>query len=391
MALKRHRSVQVRAYTGILLGVAALDIGASPPGYKRLWGTISRRYVVKAFSFVLFSFVLFSGVFIPRMATAQETVLVLPVRGSGLDHPSLDSATTSIRRRLEEQSYIVRVLESNVPGVDVSVGELGNIAQQNHARMIVDPVLQDFAGMTSLRIRVVNADGSLLGEEADIVEPATLPQTASQVLARILSSASITTPQMESPFDVEPREGPQQQQEIQIETPVQRPPRVQRRRRRRPQFPERKFRLGLVLEPALGTNRSSMSMFAGARFEFNWRGLLVGANFHYTYIQDWEPRSDPSYHSFALFGMVGYKIRLGSERLFLPVAIGGGYILGNGGLLRIEAGLAIRPIDRLDIRIIFVCPNFWFVNTVHHTGEEAIEESQTIVFTSISLGINVAI
>ena len=125
----------------------------------------------------------------------------------------------------------------------------------------------------------------------------------------------------------------------------------------------------------MGTNRSAFNLMTGVRGEFQWRGLTVGLDFNYTFIKDWEPRSDPAYHTVSVFGMIGYKIRLGSQRLSLPILAGGGYIPGNGGLLRFEAGLAVRPRDRLEIRIIFVSPNFWFL------GDEMV------LFTSLSIAV----
>ena len=125
----------------------------------------------------------------------------------------------------------------------------------------------------------------------------------------------------------------------------------------------------------MGTTRSAFNLMTGIRGEFNWRGLTVSANFHYTYVIDYEPASEPDYHTLALFGMIGYQIRLGSDRLYLPLLVGAGYIPGNGALLRIEAGLAIKPTDRIDIRVILVCPNFWFL------------DNDMVLFTSLSLAL----
>lgn len=323
--------------------------------------------------------------FTPATAAAQETALVVPIRGPGASERALENATHSLRRRLEARGFTVRVLAENVPEAAVSVEDLAALGAAQSADLVVDGVLQDFAGMTSLQIRVVQPDGTLLGEDANLTRPETLPQDVAVVLANALRTVphSSASPQpgeegLDSPFAgpavrQRPSEGPGQVE------PVPPPQRQNRARRRRPSFPERHFWIGALIEPAMGTNRSSFNLLLGGRGEFQWRGLTVGLGFTYAYLKDWEPRSNPDYHTMAMFGMIGYQIRLGSDRLSLPILAGGGYVPGNGGLLRFEAGLSIRPVDRLEVRLIFVCPNFWFL------------DEEMVLFTSISLGLHFGI
>jgi hypothetical protein len=312
----------------------------------------------------------------PAPAWAQDRALLVPVRGPGADDAALQAATFSLGRRLEIQGYVVvqPAAGTAAVAVDAAPADLGALAQQASAVIVVDAVLQEFAGMTSLRVRVISAGGGVLGEDANLATPATLPQDAVQILANALrtvppptAGAAPPPAGVESPFGA----GPAATGPAATGTQPYTGPRA--RVRRRPDFPERRFWLGGLIEPAIGTNRSALNLLIGFRGEFQWRGLTVGLDFNYTYIKDWEPRSDPDYNTISIFAMLGYQIRLGSQRLTLPLLVGGGYIPGNGGLLRFEAGLSIRPIDRLQIRIIFVCPNIWFL------GDE------TVVFTSLSL------
>lgn len=307
----------------------------------------------------------------PGVAWAQDRALLLPVRGPGADDTALQATMTSLRRRLESAGYAVTVPEASAPAVpvDAAPADLGALAQAASAAVVVDPVLQDFAGMMSLRVRIVSAEGSVLGEDANLATPATLPQDATLILANALRSVPPPAPPagVESPFGAAPpaggeAEGPQPYTGPRASS-----------RRPRPEFPDRHLWLGGLIEPAIGTNRSSLNLLFGFRGEFNYRGFIAGLDFNYAYIKDWEPRSDPDYHTISVFAMLGYQIRLGSERLTLPLLVGGGYVPGNGGLLRFEGGLSIRPIDRLQIRLIFVCPNIWFL------------EDDTVVFTSISV------
>lgn len=312
----------------------------------------------------------------PGAAWAQDRALLLPVRGPGADETALQATALSLRRRLESAGYEVVLPDAGAPAVpvDAAPADLAALAQQSTAAVVVDAVLQEFAGMTSLRVRIVSATGGVLGEDANLATSATLPQDATLILANALRSVPSPTapstpppPGVESPFgDAPPPAG-----EVAGPQPYTGP--RARTRRGRPEFPERYLWVGGLFEPAIGTNRSSFNLLLGLRGEFNYRGFVAGLDFNYAYIKDWEPRSDPDYHTISVFAMVGYQIRLGSQRLTLPLLVGGGYIPGNGGLLRFEAGLSIRPIDRLQIRLIFVGPNVWFM------GDE------TIVFTSLSI------
>ena len=347
--------------------------------------------MVRHLSFLFAASVLFLTTSFPTTAVAQQSALLVPVRGPGAQADALQAATTSLRRRLETRGYTVTVLEQGVPPASAPAADLATLAQEAGADLVVDGSLQDFAGMTSLEIRIISADGSLLGEDADLARPTTLPQNAAVILANALESvprpsgggarpsprpdsdveSPFTSPTPTPPRTTDPDRGEQGPPEVR---PQPRPPRP-RPREARPTFPDRYFWLGALIEPAMGTNRSAFNLLVGARAEFQWRGLTVGVNVDYSFIKDWEPRSNPDYHTVSLFGMIGYKIRLGSDRLSLPILAGGGYIPGNGGLLRFEAGLAIRAIDQLEIRIIFVCPNFWFL------------EDEMVLFASISLGL----
>jgi hypothetical protein len=318
----------------------------------------------------------------PRSATAQTTVVLLPVRGEGASDDALRSATTSLRRNLEVRGLRIEVNPGDIPSGDADPAELAELARRRGAAMLVDPVLQEFAGTMSLRIRVISSDGRVLGEHAILASAATLPQDASRALAdamREIPAGVGSEGAVAPPWDL-----PERQVTEPVETPRSGGAEIRGERRRQLQGrpPQRRRRwhqrmwwLGAMIEPAMGTNRSAFNLMTGVRAELNWRGLTVSANLDYVYIIDWEPRSDPDYHTIGVFGLVGYQIRLGSDRLFLPLMVGGGYLPGNGGLLRIEAGLAIKPIDRLDIRVTFVCPNFWFL------GEEMV------LFTSLSLSL----
>ncbi len=328
-------------------------------------------------------------------AWAQHTALVIPVRGEGAETSALEAATRSVQRRLQARGYSVVLLDEGIPSAGVSPGDLGELGRARGARIIVDTALVDFAGMTSVQVRIVSAEGVVLGEDADLARADTLPQDTAVVLANALQAVPradrpavtsgldspfggpATTPAPDSPFEgpettPDPQGGGQPPAVTPAPRPRRRPP---PRHRRRPDFPERHVWLGAVVEPAMGTNRSSFNLTTGARGEFQWRGLTLGLDLHYTFIKDWEPRSNPSYHTMSVFAMAGYQIRLGSDRLTLPILVGGGYIPGNGGLLRFEVGLSIRPIDRMQIRLIFVCPNFWFV------------DDEMILFTSVSLAV----
>lgn len=318
----------------------------------------------------------------PGRAAAQSSALLLPARGAGADATALDSARSSLRRRLEERGLTVREVESS-PGTDLGLAELGALARGEGTNLVVDPELQDFAGMTSIRIRVVTSQGVLAGEASDLASAATLPQDAGRVLARALATASVAAPApaaapeagVASPWDTEPTSPPP------TVTPAggEEPRHTRRRRRRRrppePEFRQRSVWLGGLIEPAMGTNRSAFSLMVGPRFEYQWRGLVAGLNLDYTYVVDWEPRSQPEYHSLAVFPVLGYLVNLGSPRFNLPIIASGGYIPGNGGLLRFEAGLAYKPTDQVDLRFIFVCPNFWFL------------EDTTVLFVSFSLQV----
>ena len=322
---------------------------------------------------------------IPSEAAAQETALLLPMRGEGSNPNARRAATTSLRRRLEARGYRVELLRDGIPPADAEAAELGEIATRRNASLVVDPVLEEFAGMMSLRIRLVAANGELLGEHSNLASTNTLPQDASRGLAEVLNT--VPAAPTASPSAVEaPWEAPMPQARAPRDRPEGAEPRVRSaedrpevrrrpRRRRRPRWNHRRWWLGANFEPAMGTNRSSFNLMTGIRGEFNWRGLTLAANFNYTYVIDWEPASDPDYHTVSLFGMIGYQIRLGSDRLYLPLLAGAGYIPGNGAILRIEAGLAIKPTDRIDIRVSFVCPNFWFL------------ETDMVLFTSLSLSL----
>ena len=337
--------------------------------------------MVKALTLAATVFSLLAVLSMPRTATAQETALLLPVRGEGVDASALSNATTSIRRRLGAQGVTVRLVEENIPGVDVSLADLGQLAADARAAYIVDPALQDFAGMTSLRIRVVSAEGRLLGEAADLANASTLPQQASQILANAMQSVPRDigpgTSRVESPFNLGAEPAATQGPPIETPRSVQPQPRPRRRRARprRPRWPDRLFWMGVLAEPAMGTNRSAFNLLTGVRAELQWRGLTFAINIDYSFVKDYEPRSDPDYHTMSISGMVGYKIRLGGDRISLPLLIGGGYIPGNGGLLRIEGGLSIRAIDRMEIRIMFLCPNFWFMS------------EDMVLFTGLSVGL----
>jgi hypothetical protein len=122
---------------------------------------------------------------------------------------------------------------------------------------------------------------------------------------------------------------------------------------------------------------------AGARAEYQWRGLVVGLNLDYAYVYDFELRIERGYNTMALYPVIGYMISLGSPRFRLPVMAAGGWIpmveedgdRADAGLLRFEAGLAYRPSDRVDLRFIFVCPNFWFMR------------DETVLFVTFSLQV----
>ncbi len=311
-------------------------------------------------------------------AMAQGTAVLLPLRGTGADANARRAAETSLRRRLEVRGYQVEVLTEGVPGAGASPAELGELARSRGAAIVVDPTLEEFAGETSLRIRIISPAGSVLGENANLSTATSLPQDAATILAVAMESLPEThaPPEsgsgVEAPWDV-PSTGRDEPTEL-VERPRAREDRPRPRRPRR-QWQDRRWWLGAQIEPAMGTNRNSFNLLVGARGEFQWRGLTVALNFQYTFVRDWEPRTNWSYHTLAIYGLLGYQIRLGSDRLKLPLMIGAGYIPGNGALLRIEAGLAIKATDRIDIRVLIVCPNFWFL------------ENEMVLFTSLSLGL----
>jgi hypothetical protein len=324
---------------------------------------------------------------IPAQAQAQGTAVLLPLRGLGADNDARRVTLTSLKRRLEARRYAVITLTEGVPEPGAAASDLAAIARAQSARIVVDPVLQEFAGELSLMIRVVSSSGAVLGEHANLATVGTLPQDATRTLTTAMESVSAgpSAPPPETGVDA-PWDLPDPVPTVEVQPPPQDPsPRVERagterpRPRptsRRPRWRQRHWWLGGQIEPAMGTNRSSFNLLVGLRGEYQWHGLTVALNYQYAYIVDWEPRSNPDYHSMALYGMIGYQIRLGSDRLYLPLLAGAGFVPGNGAMVRIEAGLAIKPTDRIDIRAIFVCPNFWILG-----------DGEMVLFTSLSLAV----
>jgi hypothetical protein len=323
---------------------------------------------------------------VPLTAHGQDTVLLLPLN-TDADVLSATAVDATLRRDLEAHGY--RVLEAATPlnGASTPRHHLALAARTAGAAYVVEPTLETFAGMTSFHVRIADTTGRVVGEAREMVHqlPAT-PRQASRLLGLAMQTLPGGAPPMASPPPPPPGLASPWQGETsppQVATPTLEEPRGRRpaqpslrfRRRQGPDWPDRHFSFGPLFEPGTGTNRSAFSLMTGLRGEFTWAGFVASLNVHYAFVKDYEPRTNPDYHTLTLYGMAGYKIRLGSPRFFLPLLAGAGWIPGNGALVRLEAGLAFRLADRVELRTIFVCPNFW------------IMKEATVFFTTLSLAL----
>lgn len=310
----------------------------------------------------------------PSVALADPTALVAPVAGQGVDPIVVQLLTNALRDRVHARGYAL--VEGAAPPAGVDPATLRAAAAAAGAKIGVAATISipavgryrlAVASVSATTDQTWNAEEEISGADVLMLLDR-LVQTAVPVwtgsddglppivgesppagggLPPIVSNAppAAAPPPIVSPGRAVDYERPED------DTETLRLVRVRQRRLPR-------WSIGAMNEAAIGMNRDFFNNLTGLRLQLAFSSQFLGfATVAYAYYSD-----DPGFGLVAHGGIEG-RVRLGKTgKTSLPFRFSLGYAPENGGLLKLDMGLAVAIGKKTDLVLIPLAPTVWFLD-----------------------------
>lgn len=356
---------------------------------------------------------------LPVLASAEETAVVLPTTGDGVDPVVLQLLTSALRDRVQARGY--RLLDAPaaiVPGTQPLDAARG-AARGSHATVgVAARVTIPSLGRYQLAIWSASGVGDRTWQAQDQSSGADVLALLERILATAVpapaeaatAAAAVAPPPVVPPVvPVGPgptAATPDGLPPVVSNTPMgtldglppvvpntpyvgtpygnPNPPvtdlgngdeydtlRVVRVRQR--QIP--KLMLGAMTESCVGVNRGFYNHLIGPRIQLAFSQSFFGfATIAYAYYQD-----DPGF-AFVVHGGLEGRVRLGrTGKNGMPFRFSLGYAPNNGGFLKLDMGLSIAVGKKTDLVLIPLAPTIWFLEGGNAVSMNFVVEIDTAI------------
>jgi hypothetical protein len=297
-------------------------------------------------------------------------VALLPTHTSGIDpvvgrfvDRALQRAASALGCAVLDDEQVAVALPP-AAAAPLGLAELWRVTHRARAELGVSAIATAQRGKYALHLRVASSDGRgpfhAQGEASEIELEAAVERLLAQAfaLARAAPTAAATPPgQASPPRAVATAASPSASPAPPSQVPPSPVPTAASSRSDR--SPARAWlRLALHNDLAFGLAEDSfLNDVVGARADLRLdAGLWLGLHAGYANLQGRARRV----HGFLPYAQIEQRIALAPGRaLAIPLRLGLGYLLRNGGFLRLSSGVAIPLGARTELALDLVAPAFW--------------------------------
>jgi hypothetical protein len=237
-----------------------------------------------------------------------------------------------------------------------SVVDLGRAAYRVHAERGVLAAVWATHGRYVVQVQVAHSDGSAPSQVRGDAGSEDLEQQVGVLLARVLAEAPAPPKTLETP-----RAAPETAPVAPETAPVVKPQRARSSERAaatpNPRAEPIVYRLALHDDVAFGIAKHSfLADVIGGRLDLRVdTGSWLGAHLGYADLPGRQGRA----HSLLMYAQFEQRIPIAAGPVGIPLRFDLGYLLRNGGFLRLSSGLAFALGKRVELVLDLLAPTFW--------------------------------